>query len=88
MENYMMGFGTGMLLGLAIALPGPNDVTTTLTKEEVSDLRRGHLTEEFQQSLCIRYEEKLSEKADVAKEDIALCSKQVKPGNPFLFKKS
>lgn len=78
MENYMMGFSTGMLLGLAIALPGPNDVTTTLTKEEMDDLRRGHLTEAFQQSLCSRYEEKLSEKASVAKEDIALCAKTSK----------
>jgi hypothetical protein len=74
MEKYMLGFSTGMLLGLTIALPGQNDVTTHLTKEEVNDLRRGHLTEDFRKSLCNRYEEKLSQTAEIPKEEIALCA--------------
>lgn len=73
MENYIIGFSTGMLLGLAVALPGPNDVTVSLNNNEVRALQRGHLTQEFQRNLCKRYEEQLAAKGDIENEDIGLC---------------
>jgi len=74
MENYMMGFSTGLILGVAIALPGPNDVTTSLTREEMQDLQRGRLSEEFRHVICKKFEAELEKKIDKP-EDVSICGR-------------
>jgi len=77
MENYLIGFSTGILMGLAIALPGSNDVVTSLSKEELRELQRGYLTEEFRQSICKKYETQLESRIDHSS-SIAICKSNPK----------
>lgn len=73
-----MGFSTGVILGLAIALPGPNDVITPLSKEEITALESGYLSEEFRQSICKKYEASLKSKRDQSP-DVSICGSSNKP---------
>jgi hypothetical protein len=72
-EWYMLGFATGVMIGVAIAYPGRSTVVISLEQDELAALREHRTTEEQERHICDRVLEAFADRLDSQTAPAFLC---------------